>query len=264
MTSDTFRVVAGTGHRRLERGDRAWVSEQLPRAAAWLRDQAGTEVGISGLGYDFDLEWGETILDAGLTLWVAIPFEGQAANWNHADQRRWRRLRDAAGPDGRRLIGRLPHNLPPTQRRAYATQLMHARNRAMLAASDAVLTVWEPGRLDGGTAATLLEAARRQMPGVHLDPVNRAVHFRLPDVDQLQKLALEHAGCKHILAVGARADVAARHAVLTAAGYQQWQIRPAASRERHHTTSCDRCRIDPGRWRAAARDLFPRPGENGR
>jgi len=264
MSDNPFRVVAGTGHRRLEHGDRAWVSGQLPRAAAWLRDHAGTEVGISGLGYDLDLEWGEAILDAGLTLWVAIPFEEHALDWDDDSLRRWRRLRAAAAPDGERLVGRLPRNLPPARRRSYVAQLMHARNRAMLARAGAVLAVWEPGRLDGGTAATLLHAAHRGMPGVHLDPVARAVNFHLPGVDQLQKLTLEHTDCGHILAVGARADVEPRHAVLTAAGYPAWRIRPGQYRDRRDTAGCDRCRIDLDRWRAAARELFPQSGENGR
>ncbi len=237
-----WQVVAGTGHRELERGDPDWVAAQLPKACQWLRERAGTRAGVCGMARGFDLDWGEALLDAGLQLWAAIPFAQQPNRWNRADRHRWDRLRDAATRE--KIVGRVPHNLPANRRGTFINGLLHARNTVMLDAAGAVLTVWEPARLDGGPAAALREAARRQMPGVHLDPVARRVHFRLPPQENLAKFVLYHSGCGHVAATGVRAGIDQHRAELVAAGHgDQWQVRPARARETWDD-GCDTCLVD--------------------
>ena len=239
--STPWTRVAGTGHRELDTGDQAWTAEQLPKAATWLRDRAGTKVGVSGLARGFDMDWAEAVLDAGLTLWVAIPFEQQPARWNRTEQARWTRLRAAAARE--RIVGRVDSDLPAKQRSAAVNRLLFKRNITMLDVAGAVLTVWEPGRLNGGTASALLTAAKRRMPGVHLDPVNRAVHFQLPDRDQLERYALHNPRCGHVAYVGTRTEATQRLAALTAVHCPSWHVRPAGLRETWDY-GCDDCLVD--------------------
>lgn len=235
--------VAGTGHRDLQHGDPAWAAAQLPKAARWLRDRAGTQVGVSGLARAFDMDWADAVLEAGLKLWVAIPFEEQAARWNRADRARWIRLRAAA--DRELVIGSIPDDLPANRKSGAVNRLLFRRNITMLAGADAVLALWEPGRLEGGTAGALLAAAKRGMPGVHLDPVARTVNFHLPALVDLERFALHNTRCGHVAYLGTRTATGQRLAALTAAHRTAWQIRPAAPRETWDD-GCDNCLADLG------------------
>lgn len=236
-----WAVVAGTGHREIKTGDPAWLAEQLPKATAWLRDTAGTRIGVSGLALGFDMDWAEAILEAGLTLWVAIPFEGQPARWPKREQARWAKLRAAAARE--RIVGSIPDDLPKERRSAAVNRLLFRRNMKMLDTAGAVVTDWEPGRLDGGTAGALLEAGKRRMPGVHLDPIGRAVNFELPAAAALQRWALHHPICGHVAIVGTRPLVDDRHALMHAAGYRAWKVRPAKPRETFDD-GCDDCQLE--------------------
>lgn len=230
--------VAGTAHRELRNGDALWVADQLPRAAAWLRDNTGTRIGISGLALGGDMDWAEAVLAAGMDLWVAIPYIEQAARWSVENKTRWARLRAAATRE--RIVGEFPADLPAQQRSGAANRLLHKRNVHMLDVAVAVLTIWEPGRLDGGTAAALRHADKRRMPGVHLDPVNRVVHFELPAADQLERCALQSTTCGHVAKIGSRAFLRQDLALMTAAGFFGWRIRPAHTRE-SWDDGCDDC-----------------------
>jgi hypothetical protein len=175
------------------------------------------------------LDWAEAILDAGLNLWAAIPFEQQPARWPAAQRRRWAQIRAAAHRE--RIVGEVSPAVPANRRSAAVNTLMHKRNRAMLDAAGALLTVWEPGRLDGGTATTLAEAVRRGMPGVHLDPVNQTVTFRLPDLEDLEPYTLFHTGCRHIARVASHRIIRGLLTELRTTGCDLWQLRPARPRE---------------------------------
>lgn len=231
-------TVSGTGHRELHTGDTAWVAEQLPQACAWLRDVAGTRFGVSGLARSFDMDWAEAILDAGLKLCVAIPFEDQPARWTRADKARWHRLRAAAHSE--KIVGHIPADLPTSRRGAAVNAALFKRNRFMLDRSDAVLALWEPGRMSGGTAGALLEAAKRRLPGVHLDPIARKVNFELPGPDQLQPYVLQRAGCGHIATVSTWAIAAEGYDELENAHFVSWHVRPARPRETADN-GCDTC-----------------------
>lgn len=239
-----WEIVCGTGHRELADDggeDEDWAREQLGRCAVWLRDRAGTRAGISGMARGFDLWWADALAAAGVPLWAYIPFEEQPARWNRADQATWRLLRTAAAKV--RVLGALDPTIPAKQRSAAVNRLLHARNDAMLRDAGAVVAVWEPGRLDGGTHSALTKAARRRMPGVHLDPVAHGITFELPGLDRLVKHALYHQGCGCVAGVGVRAEVEQRRAALQTAGYHQWRVRAARPRETGGQ-GCATCRVD--------------------
>lgn len=227
---DPFDVIGGTGHRQLtDAADGAWLQASLVKGCDWLRRIRGTRYVISGLARGFDSDWAEAALEAGLTLWASIPFEGQDARWTKRDKARYAKLRAAAARE--RIIGSIPDDLPTRNRSAAVNALLHKRNRHILGHSGALLTGWEPGRLDGGTAATLLAAARAGMPGIHVDPIARKVKHSLPGVEDLEAFTLYRMVCGHLAAVDVRAVVEGRHAQLRAAGHLSWRIRPARPRE---------------------------------
>lgn len=230
MPGNPWKIVAGTGHRELSgRADRAWTADQLPRAACWLRDRAGTRIAITGMARGFDLDWAEAALDAGLRLWAAIPFVEQPARWNRADKARWAKVRAAA--ERERIVGRIPDDLEPRRRSGAVNRLLFRRNTMMHDFAGALITVWEPHRLDGGTTGALLDADRRRMPGIHLDPVARHVAFALPDRDALERHALVNTRCGHVARLGNRADVTRLHTALLHVSGPHWRIRAARTRE---------------------------------
>src|SRR2546430_1810984 len=139
--SNLWEIVCGTGHRELaDDGGEDWARDQLTRCAGWLRDRAGTRVGISGMARGFDLWWADAIVTAGLELWAYIPFEEQTTRWNRADRAEWQRLREAAAQV--RVVGNLPADLPAKQRSGAVNGLLKGRNTAMLRAAGAVVALW--------------------------------------------------------------------------------------------------------------------------
>jgi hypothetical protein len=247
---ERWDFVCGTAHRTLTRpADEPWVREKLAACARWLRKERGTRVVLSGMARGGDLWWADAIARTpGLELWAYIPFAEQTEPWTRADKREWERL--VALADARVTVGELPAGLDKKERSAAVNRLLHERNLEMIDMSQAVIAVWETGRLDGGTVGALRVAAKRGMPGAHIDPINRAVHAFLPKVEQLDKYALYHSACGHIAGAGVIAEVEHRRAVLQAAGYHQWRIRRARPRETW-TEGCDICRVDPARTAAA-------------
>jgi hypothetical protein len=238
-----WQFVCGTGHRTLsEDADEAWAREKLFRCAEWLRDQRGTLVVLSGMARGFDLWWADTIAQtAGLELWACIPFEEQTAPWSTAERREWERLMGLAQHTNPFPVRKLPTGLTGRQRSAVVNKWLFERNIDMLDISDAVATLWEPGRLDGGTAGVLQVAAKRRMPGVHIDPRGQRVHPRLPDLNQLVKHTLVHRECGHVAATGTAADVQTRHAEMPATSRGRWRVRRARPREQRGT-GCRTCR----------------------
>lgn len=235
---DPFDVVGGTGHRQLsDAADQAWLQASLVKGCDWLRRIRGTRYVISGLARGFDMDWAEAALEAGLTLWAAIPFEGQEARWTKRDQARYAALRAAAARV--RVTGHLSEDLPAKSRSAAVNTLLHKRNRVIVERSGALLTGWEPGRLDGGTAATLRIAATLGMPGIHVNPLACRVRHELPALADLEAFTLHHTVCGHVGHVGARAVIEARHADLRAAGHYSWRVRPARARETHGASCAD-------------------------
>lgn len=235
---DVFDVVGGTGHRQLSNAaDAVWLQTNLVKGCDWLHRTKGTRYVISGLARGFDMDWAEAALEAGLTLWAAIPFEGQDKRWTKRDRARYATLRAAAARE--RVIARIPDDLPARNRSAAVNAAMYNRNRHIVQHSGALLTGWEPGRLDGGTAATLRMAVTLDRPGIHVDPVARKVRHQLPALAELDPFTLHHTVCGHIAHTGTRAEVEARHTALRTAGHYSWRIRPARPHETHDDGCAD-------------------------
>lgn len=185
-TDTTWPIVCLTGPRpqHLDPPARAWARAKLHDAAAWLRDQRGTVVGISGMAIGADTWWAEAVLAAGLTLGAHVPFPQQPDRWTRRDREVWARLVDRADPAYSR-----------TYATEYSNRALHARNAGMLAASDAVVCVWCPNRREGGTYSAVCAATRAQIPGVHLDPCRQTVAVGLPD---LTRRDLSADNCLHV------------------------------------------------------------------
>lgn len=176
--SDVWEIVALTGHRpkHLNLEQRAWVQDNLVRCAAWLRDNRGTRIAISGFALGSDLWWADAATRAGLELWAYIPFPQQPTgrDWSTVDRAEWQRLRAAANPDRERIFAD-----------RYSIRALHARNDGMLADAQALVAVWHSGTYRGGTYSAVVKAARRGMPGIHIDPAGPGVRFELPQLPDL-------------------------------------------------------------------------------
>lgn len=154
-----FPRVMVTGHRPqgipVESHD--WVKLELERLAVKLRDQNGTEVGISGMALGADIWWAQAVKFAWLDLWAFLPFPQQADRWAPADVALWQEMRSRAA-----------HELVTAQE--YSVQALHQRNSDMLENSDLVIAVWDPTTTTGGTYNTVVKAVAKGLPIIHLHP----------------------------------------------------------------------------------------------
>lgn len=178
MDDPRWETVFATGHRRVPAAGERWTRSKLMGCARWLAAERGTRVGISGMARCSDLWWAEAVLHAGMELWAFIPFEEQTERWSRADRADWWALRRAATTV--RVIGAV--NTAGSNR----TALLWQRNDAMLDAGDAAVAVWISTQFQGGTYGCLRRAARRRLPGVHLDPAACGIRMRLPTLDELR------------------------------------------------------------------------------
>ncbi|WP_152748233.1 DUF1273 domain-containing protein [Micromonospora sp. RV43] len=138
------------------------------RVAVKLREEHGTQIGVSGMALGVDTWWAQAVLAAGMELWAYVPFPQQPAKWQPADQEEWRRLRA--------LASRVREFGP-----RYDVRLLHARNDGMLLDAKAVTAVWLPGKKDGGTYSAVRKAGRLRLPVIHLDP--RRLRTSLPNTE---------------------------------------------------------------------------------
>jgi uncharacterized phage-like protein YoqJ len=170
----TWPTVCATGHRpqHLDASAAHWVKEKVTAGAVWLRDERGTKVGVSGMALGVDTWWAHAVLAAGLELHAYIPFESQPDRWTPSERAEWARLRGLATVV--KVVGPNPRD------RREAVRMLHARNDAMLAASDAAVAVLLAGKTDGGTASAVRKADRLGLPGVHLEPTARRVRVVEP------------------------------------------------------------------------------------
>lgn len=202
----------------------------------------------------FDLWLGAAALRHGLHVWAVIPIEAQADRWTKEDRAEWRRIRDAAAKEW--IVGEIPADTPPKNRSAAVNTLMWKRNAAMVAAGSALVALWDSTRLSGGSYGALILAAKRHMPGVHIDPAARGICLQLPGLDRLEKYALTHRRCRCVAAVGLRTDVDATAALFAAARHGGWTIRRAKPRE-EFSAFCTVCRVDDDTMAALTAKWWP-------
>lgn len=239
-TGQTWRVVAGTGHRDVkEHTD--WAATAIDRVVGRLRDHHGTTTIVTGMARFFDLHFAAAALRHGLGVWAVIPLEAQPDRWPKEDRAEWRRIRDAATKVW--VVGEIPADTPPRRRSAAVNALMWKRNAAMVAAGDALVALWDSTRLSGGSYGALILAAKRGMPGVHIDPAARGIALQLPGLDRLEKWSLAHRRCRCVAAVGLRHDVDTTAALFAGAGHAGWTIRRAKPRE-EFSAFCGVCQVD--------------------
>ncbi len=186
MLPDTDALIAaGTGHRtqNMPRAGVAWAREKTFAAAPWLKNSTRpVDICLSGLASGFDLWWAAAGLEAGMRLWVAIPFEEQASRFTAADRGEWERLRGLAEHEV--VVGTLD-GLTGTARDKRVRQLLAARNQLMVVRADYLVCCWDPTRtVHCGTYGAICMAHRRRtpLPGVHIDPLNRRVVRGLPQL----------------------------------------------------------------------------------
>ena len=179
------RIAAGTGHRtqNIPADRRAWVRQQTRDGAVRL---AGADppvtIGLSGMAIGFDLWWAAAILEAGLRLWIAIPFEEQPHRFPAAERREWERIRALAEHEV--VVGSLAGLTDPARGRR-TNQLLAARNQLMVHRADLLVCCWDPNRVEHcGTYQTICMAHRRRVPvpGVHIDPFHQVVTRGLPQL----------------------------------------------------------------------------------
>lgn len=168
----TWPVVCATAHRQLTADAEPWVRGKLTACAVWLRDNCGTRIAVSGMALGGDQVWAESAIDAGLELHAYVPYQSQPNRWSPDAQERWGKLISAAS----HVVVCNPN---PADRKA-AIRMLHARNDAMLAASNAVVAVLRGDATKGGTASAVRKAQRLGLPGVHLDPATQRVRVVEP------------------------------------------------------------------------------------
>lgn len=165
---ECWPTVMVTGHRprHLTGAEAAWAQVALHRTAWRLRSAYGTQVGISGMALGADTWWALGVLASGMRLHAFIPFEDQAEPWPEADRALWCVLRRRAAAET--IVGG----------QTYDIRMLHARNDAMLAATDdaggLVVTLYKPEE-KGGTASAVAKARRRRLPLLILDPCTRTI-----------------------------------------------------------------------------------------
>jgi len=165
-----FHVVMVTGHRPGKLGgfapgnpmERA-VRKALRTALLNLQDLRKLQdplglplCGLSGMALGVDQWFAEIVLDRGLPLVAAVPFEGQESTWPMASLRTYHALlRRARGV----------HMVTPG---GYTAWKMRRRDRWMVANADQGIAVWDGSR--GGTGHTVDYAREIGLPMEFIHP----------------------------------------------------------------------------------------------
>src|SRR3546814_17335657 len=84
-------IIAATGHRpqRLGGYDKD-IMMRLRRGAAHYIEKKQPTKGVSGMALGWDTAWALALIDQGVPLIAAVPFEGMESRWPKADQERHR------------------------------------------------------------------------------------------------------------------------------------------------------------------------------
>jgi len=139
----------------------------LERLAVKLRDQHGTQIGISGASMGADTWFARSTVHAGLDLWAYVPFLAQPIRWPAPDQKVWRTLLDRAA---RTLV----------LGDGYDVRLLHARNDYMLRDADLMIAVLDPAKTTGGTVSAVKKARAAGQALVVVNVVARRTHIERP------------------------------------------------------------------------------------
>lgn len=160
--------VACTGHRpqNLPAGSQDWVTAELHRIAAKLRDDHGTQIAISGGAMGADLWWADAAHAAGTKVWLYAPFPQQPDRWTADWRRHHQRVREYSARVA--ILGS-----------AFSTKLLFARNDWMIRDCDALVAVVDPEHRGGGTHAAVATALNRRAV-IRIDVRARETRLILP------------------------------------------------------------------------------------
>lgn len=153
--SQNFPKVMVTGHR--ERGlsptEAEFAKVGLRRTMIRFREAYGMQEAISGMALGVDTWWARLAVELGVPLAAYIPYPQQAERWSSSHQAEWEKLQKIA--DREVVMGD-----------SYNVRLLFARNHAMLRDADAVVAVWRPSQVTGGTADAAKNARKVGKPMV--------------------------------------------------------------------------------------------------
>lgn len=158
--------VGVTAHRphKIPKEMRGWVRDELERVTDKLATEHATEVAITGLALGGDLWFAQAARRADLRVWCYSPSPDQDERWPKV----WQKTRAEVIADAERV-----HHLGPR----YDVKLLGRRNRWVVRDSDALVAVYDTGRQDGGTAATVRYATGR-IPVILVDLRTQQVRLR--------------------------------------------------------------------------------------
>lgn len=167
-----WETVGCTGHRlkNLSPAQQVWSRRQLLRAAEVVRDRFATVTAVSGMAVGTDLWFADGAVRAGLRLAAYLPNPQQTSRWPAGF---WR-------SEHARLLALADPLLSRRFADRFSFRSLDDRNKGIVADVDALVALWIPGRR-GGTWRALCDAADARLPGIHIDPENRDITFRLPD-----------------------------------------------------------------------------------
>lgn len=153
-----FSNVMVTGHRPFGVTDeqRNYYIDRLPKIARSLQKDFGMKRMISGMAIGVDTVWAECAIALGVPLSAYIPFPQQSDRWGYSDRQKWNKLREQA--DEEVMIGD-----------KFSIRLLHARNDAMIRASNLAVAAWAPSQTTGGTASAVGKIRRVNKPLILID-----------------------------------------------------------------------------------------------
>lgn len=172
VASDGSLVIAATGHRPQKLG--GYTKDlliRLQRGAAHYIEKRQPTKGISGLALGWDTAWALALIDAGVPLIAAVPFEGQESRWPREDQERHRFVVSKAAT----VVLVCPGG--------YANWKFLKRDEWMVDHADEVVALWDGSK--SGTGHTVAYANNTGKPVVNLWPswIKRR-HLTVQETDQ--------------------------------------------------------------------------------
>lgn len=177
---ETFPEVMVTAHRKLPRDAGEWLPLALDQVLQRLACDFGMQRATTGMAVGGDTVWGKVVADCGLQLRAAIPYPDQPLDgtdgrfgqrWTKQQIADWQQLKDYAERTGGVEYVH-DHNPRSSQERV---GMLHARNDWMLKRTQAVVGIWAPANIRGGTYSCLRKAAGAGKPIILVNLATRTV-----------------------------------------------------------------------------------------
>lgn len=153
------KIICGTGHRPKlcpcgYNEDHAWFLE-LDQRLDRLLTHISPKAVIAGCALGFDTWLAETALNLGIPLHSYVPFKGQGENWPKKSQKRLEKLLDRS-------------EVVRYTAESYEKSCFLKRDREMVDNSEAVVALWNPEAMSGGTYYTIQYARKNSLPIINV------------------------------------------------------------------------------------------------